>query len=458
MLGNNEKIQGVNLSEVYSQMVRDLPWSVLLAYINANANLQKMCTIGGYRLDPNKRDRFEKIINREAEKSQFSEAVCNGVFAAWYPVHAELHDNLEDFFHSDEYKSYREEKGLGEDEYVLPDEKMDAFFKIEDLDLWRILLCFSPLKFTHEQAGKILDNQAGSAELVEKLKELEAKVEELNRKNEQLTAEAVRLRGKQTEDATELQELKKQNRQLRQDMELLQRRLESAQAESRRSIQQALQANEKQQDFETQLREEAGRAKARIQGDLDRVTKELQGWQARYEEQRYANRQLEENAQAAEKQRDQMIEERNKMERKLSESQNAADLLLSRIDWPKVGSAMKANPTLRKNLNSLIKKLNYEEDKALTIDGTLQEFWTRLSSGDASLIKKISKSSLEELATGDIHGYWKVVLDEFAEVQLNLEARLALINMMQNIFFQTLDMEDLETSKLPPKSKAKKKS
>ena len=35
MLENNEKIQGVNLSEVYGVMVKELPWSVMLSYINA---------------------------------------------------------------------------------------------------------------------------------------------------------------------------------------------------------------------------------------------------------------------------------------------------------------------------------------------------------------------------------------------------------------------------------------
>ena len=204
MLENNEKIQGVNLSEVYGVMVKELPWSVMLSYINANANLLKMCTIGGHRLDPNKRDRFEKIIIREAEKAHYSEAVCNGVFASWYPVHTDLHQALEDYFHSDEYKTYRDGRGLGEDDYVLPDEKMDALFKIEDLGFWRILLCFSPLKFSKPQADKILNNQEGSAELVEKMKKQEATIAELTRKNEQLAAEAERLRAKQSADSSVL--------------------------------------------------------------------------------------------------------------------------------------------------------------------------------------------------------------------------------------------------------------
>ena len=101
MLGNNEQIQGVNLTEVFTQMIGELPWASLLQYIQANGPLMKLCTIGGHRLVPDKRKRFEAIILREAEKGNFSEAVTNGVFAAWYPVHTELHKQLEDYFHSD---------------------------------------------------------------------------------------------------------------------------------------------------------------------------------------------------------------------------------------------------------------------------------------------------------------------------------------------------------------------
>ncbi len=457
MLENNEKIQGVNLSEVYGVMVKELPWSVMLSYINANANLLKMCTIGGHRLDPNKRERFEKIIIREAEKAHYSEAVCNGVFASWYPVHTELHQGLEDYFHSDEYKSYRDGRGLGEDDYVLPDEKMDALFKIEDLGFWRILLCFSPLKFSKTQADKILNNQEGSAELVEKMKKQEATIAELTRKNEQLAAEAERLRAKQSADSSEIQELKRQNRQFRTDGEQLQRKLESMQAENRHIAQQVTAANGKQQDFEKQLREETQRTVARIQNELDRVTKELQSWQSRYEEQKFANRQLEEGKTAADKARDQVMAEKAELEKELSESQGFADTILSRIDWPHVGAAMKITPTVRKNLNSLLKKLNYEEDRTLTIEGTLPEFWSSLAAGDAALIKKLANSSMEELASGDINGYWQEVGNQFKDVLQNLEARQALLTVLQDLFFQTLEMSDLDVSKIPSKSKAKKK-
>ena len=457
MLENNEKIQGVNLSEVYGVMVKELPWSVMLSYINANANLLKMCTIGGHRLDPNKRERFERIINREAEKAHYSEAVCNGVFASWYPVHTELHKGLEDYFHSDEYKSYRDGRGLGEDDYVLPDEKMDALFKIDDLGFWRILLCFSPLKFSKSQADKILNNQEGSAELVERMKKQEASIAELTRKNEQLASEAERLRSKQSEDSSEIQELKRQNRQFRTEREQLQQKIDSMQAENRRVSQQLSAADAKQQDAEKQLREETQRSISRIQSELERATKELQSWQSRYEEQKFANRQLEEGRVAADKARDQVNAEKAELLNQLSECQSFADMILGRIDWPHVGAAMKITPTVRKNLNSLLKKLNYEEDRTLTIEGTLPEFWNNLASGDVPLVKKLANSSMEELASGDINGYWQEIGNQFKEVLQSLEARLALLTVLQDLFFQTLEMSDLDASKIPVKSKAKKK-
>ena len=458
MLENNEKIQGVNLSAVYSGMVKELPWSVMLAYINANANLLKMCTIGGHRLDPNKRERFEKIINREAEKANYSEIVCNGVFASWYPVHTELHKGLEDYFHSDEYKAYREGLGLGEDDYVLPDEKMDSMFRVEDIGFWRILLCFSPLKFTKAQADKILNNKEGSAELVDRLKTLEAELAATQRKVEQATAEAERLRKKQSEDANEIQELKKANRQYRSDLENTQRKLESSQAEIRHSSQRASEASAKIEEIEAHVRDESQRAIARVQNELDRVTKELQSWQSRYQEQKTANRQLEEGMAEADKNRQKAETEKAEMEKEVSECQGFADIILSRINWPQIGAAMKLATAYRKNLNSLLKKLNYEEDRTLTIEGTLPEFWNNLAAGDASLIKKLANSSMEELATGDINAYWQEVSGQFKDVVQNMEARLALLNIMQDLFFQTLEMSDLDVAKLPSKSKAKKKS
>ena len=322
---------------------------------------------------------------------------------------------------------------------------------------WRILLCFSPLKFSKTQADKILDNQEGSAELVEKMKKQEATIAELTRKNEQLAAEAERLRAKQAADSSEIQELKRQNRQLRADGDQLQLRLDSMQAENRHISQQVSEANDKQQEFEKQLRDETQRTVARIQNELDRVTKELQTWQSRYEEQKFANRQLEEGRTAADKARDQVMAEKAELEKELSESQDFADTILSRIDWPHVGAAMKITPTVRKNLNSLLKKLNYEEDRTLTIEGTLPEFWSSLAAGDAALIKKLANSSMEELASGDINGYWQEVGNQFKDVLQNLEARQALLTILQDLFFQTLEMSDLDVSKIPSKSKAKKK-
>ena len=98
MLGNNEIIQGVDKTAVFTQMLREVPWSSLKMYVQANAPLLKVCTIGGHRLEPNKRDRIEKIILRELERPNMTEALTNGIFASWYPVHEHLHKQLETIF------------------------------------------------------------------------------------------------------------------------------------------------------------------------------------------------------------------------------------------------------------------------------------------------------------------------------------------------------------------------
>jgi DNA repair exonuclease SbcCD ATPase subunit len=457
MLGNNEKIEGIKLAEVFSKMLGELPWSSLRNYVQANAPLAKLCTIGGHRLEPNKRERIEKLIFREAQKADFSDSWSNGVFASWYPVHEALHSKLEDYFHSDVYKAYREAEKLSEDDYVLPTEKFDEFFSVDELEEWRILLCFSPLKFSQEQAARILDESQGNAQLLARLKEIENERDDLKRKTAQLSNEAEKLRAKQAEASNEVQELKKQNRQMRQEQEQNQQKLEGTQAEMRRLAQELSQADGVRVDGEKNLREEMQRISSRLQGDLERVDKELSSWQSRYEEQRLANRRLEEQAQEAVRQAKQADQQRSIAEKRESEKDKFADLLLSRIDWTKVGAAMRMTPSVRRNFNSLVRRLNYEEDRSLTIEGTLPEFWEKLGQDEKNLIDNIANSNTREVQTGDMEDYWRSLNESFADVLINLEARMAMLGMLQEIFYQQLEDEDLVEPTLP-RTKTKKRS
>lgn len=456
MLGNNEQIAGVSLPEVFSQMVSELPWKSLETYIQGNSQLLKLCTIGGTRLKPDKRKKFEQVIVREAEKQKFADAVTNAVFAAWYPVHKELHEQLESYYHSDEYKAYRQEHGLDEEAYVLPDEKLDSLFRVDDLKLWKILLCFSPLRFTAEQAARLLNDSTGSEELVERLKASQAECADLTRRNEQLAAEAVRLRTKQNEDAAELQELKKQLRQLKQENEQTAKRLEGAQAEARRVNQQIAQAGSERNAAEEAIKAEMQKAMARVQDDLRRQTEELQSWKSRYEEQRAGNRRLEENVAALNKAQGDLQAQAAAATAQFDEMRRFATLVLQNIDWPRVGAAMKLSATMKRNFNSLVKRLDYNtEDRKPTIEGTLPKFWDKLGAAESRLIKAIAESSTAEVCASSINDYWNGIRDQFAEVQTGLEARIVLLGLLQDIFYQTLESDTL-ADELPEKAKESK--
>ena len=455
MLGNNEKIQGINPGEVFAKMLGELPWASLKTYVQANAPLLKLCTSGGYRLEPQRRERVEKLILREAEKNSFSEAICNGVFASWYPVHQHLHKNLEDYFHSEQYKEWRTAQGLSEDDYVLTDEKFNEFFQIADLQAWKILLRFSPLKFTSEQAEKILDQQQGNSELLEKIVALEAEMDELRRKSVQGDSELERLRSKAKADTSEIQELKKSARQQKAEIESLQQKFEGSQAEVKRLNQRLQDSDQSLQARETVLREELNRDILRYQNDNTRLSKDLATWQSKYEEQRLQNRGYMSDAAAAEKLRLQAERERDTALEEVTTCRNFADLLLSRIDWPKVGAAMKMSPTIRRNFNSLVKRLNYEEDRTLSIEGTLPEFWGKLCSDERELIKKISRSNTLEVQNGDVEAFWSELGESFADVRINLEARLFMLGMLHDIFFQVFSEDTLAAPVLPP-AKARK--
>jgi hypothetical protein len=451
MLGDNEKIQGVDLAEVFSRMVEEIPWATLKAYVQANAQLLKMCTAGGHRLEPKRRNRVEKILVREAEKAEYSQTFCNGVFAAWYPVHEELHKTLEDYFHSDEYKAYREEHDLEEDDYVLSDEKFDEFFSIDALQEWRVLLCFSPLKFTQEQAGKILDDSQGNTELLERISELEEKLEDQEKKRGQLEAEAERLREREQQSTSEAQDIKKANRKLRADTDALENKLEAALAEGKRLREQVEEAEAGQKRFEAKLREQMKRDSARMRNELSRVEKELANWQSKYEEQRLANRRLEEGIEEAQTQAADAKANEEEANAEIQRLRKFADLILSRIDWPKVGGQMKLTPALRRQFNSLIKRLTYEDDRTLTIEGVLTDFWESLMTKERQLIDSIARSNSLEVMTGDVENYWMALTDAFGDVEISLEARIVLLKTLQEIFYQVLEMDDLEVPKIPPK-------
>lgn len=451
MLGNNEEILGVDLGEAFDRMVSDLPWGSLRAYVQANTQVLKACSAGGHRMNQKRRKRVETILTREAEKAEYSQTMCSGVFAVWYPTHKKLHTGLEEHFHSDEYKAYREENDLEEDDYVLSEEKFEHFFKIEDLDKWRTLLCFSPLKFTQAQADGILNDSQGNTELLDRLTALEAEMEELRRRDAQLTVESQRTTEEAQQRTAEANEAKRALREGRGGMEGLAKKLEVSQAENRRLRVQGekIEAHSKQleEHFEAELEKQAGRLRV----DLARVQAELMDWQGKYEGQVVANRRLDEGIATAKKEL-LFAERRTEQAEADSDRLNSfADLVLGQIDWPKVGAQMKLTPMLRRQFNSLVRKLDYEEDNTLTIEATLPAFWDGLMGLERELIDKVAHSNTMEVASGGVEAYWRALTDAFGDVRISLEARLVLLNMIQEIFYQVLEQDDLEASLLPTK-------
>ena len=59
------------------------------------------------------------------------------------------------------------------------------------------------------------------------------------------------------------------------------------------------------------------------------------------------------------------------------------------------------------------------------------------------------QSDVLEVQSGDIENYWRSLTDVFEDVHISLEARNILLRVLQEIFYQTLEMDDLEKVKLP---------
>lgn len=455
MLGNNEKIQGVSIPDMFSQMLSELPWRTLSQYISGNAQLLKVCTFGGHRIDPQQRPRLTKQVINEAVKTDYSDSTCSALFAAWYPVHAELHAKLEGYFNSDEYKEYRKENKLNDVDYVLSDDKFKEFFQVSDLKAWKILLVFAPLKFTKEQADQILNHQEGSEELLERIKELEARLSEADRKASSASGELEKARQQQQSAENELKEARHQIRTQKGDLEALNQKFLSSSAEVKRLSGLLSSRSEELEKRAATASENAERVTTRLQAELSRLKEELNGWQNRFQEQLQANRQIQNDAANTEARAGKSNAERDAAIKKLDESKKFVDLLLSRIDWAKLGSQLKLSPTLRKNFNSMLKRLNYEENLSLTIEGTLPQFWSRLQKKEGELIQRIAASSTLEVEKGDMKGFWEEVKDSFAEVQTSIEARLFMLGFIHELLFAIYVPEQLAAPTIPAPLKKK---
>lgn len=455
MLGNNEKIQGVSIPDMFSQMLSELPWRTLSQYISGNAQLLKVCTLGGHRIDPQQRPRLTKQVINEAVKTDYSDSTCSALFAAWYPVHAELHAKLEGYFNSDEYKEYRKENKLNDVDYVLSDDKFREFFQVSDLKAWKILLVFAPLKFTKEQADQILNHQEGSEELLERIKELEARLSEADRKASSASGELEKARQQQQSAENELKEARHQIRTQKGDLEALNQKFLSSSAEVKRLSGLLSSRSEELEKRAATASENAERVTTRLQAELSRLKEELNGWQNKFQEQLQANRQIQNDAANTEARAGKSNAERDAAIKKLDESKKFVDLLLSRIDWAKLGSQLKLSPTLRKNFNSMLKRLNYEENLSLTIEGTLPQFWSRLQKKEGELIQRIAASSTLEVEKGDMKGFWEEVKDSFAEVQTSIEARLFMLGFIHELLFAIYVPEQLAAPTIPAPLKKK---
>ncbi len=456
MLGNNKPLEGVDLAKVFAAMVGDLPWTSLKAFIQTNSQLAKMATIGGHRMEVKRRNRLEKIVCREAEKDGYAASFANGVFAYWYPVHEQLHKRLEDYFHSDEYKAYRQEHDLADDCYVLSDEKFKQFFLAEELEQWRILLCFSPLQFTDKQAGTVLDGAGENPDLLQKVQDLEAAVEQYKKRSDLAAADMERARQEQQKASSEAQELRKLRRELTKECESLRAKFETSQADNRK-LRSTL--DEKHEEVQQKHEEISARSEleiSRAASDRKRLQAELDDWRGKYEQQRANNRRLREELAQANGKLEEEAERVQAAQQRVEYLSSFADLVLDRIDWPKVGAQMKLTPTLRRQFNSLIRKLDYEEDGSLTLEGTLTEFWNKLQAKEKALIEAVAQSNTQEVVTGDVSAFWQGLTDSFEDVVIGLEGRTVMVRMLQDIFYQVLEAEDLEVPKIPQKANSRR--
>jgi len=447
MLPKGETIEGVDFERTFQALLNALPWRALLKCVQANKELLKACTLGGYRLDPKRRSRVQKVVLEQARKAEFSDAFCSPFFAEWYPTSERLYKRLEEYFHSEDYKAYREQQDIEEGRYLLPDEKFEEFFDPKDVEAWTIALCFSPLEFTPEQARRIVSDSEGNVQLLEQIQKLQKELDELRAEHARLGNEAATLRRQQEQAAADLRGLRSERKKLLAERDNLQKRAEAAHSEIRRLRSELPVLREESEKKEKELRERLQQEQQRARDDLTRLRDELASWRSRYEQQCNETRRLEEELEETEKQ---LVAERTRaaeLEHRVQELQDFATLILQRIDWTEIGRQMKLTGQMRRLFSSLVRKLNYEEDRPV-FDQTLTNFWNSLMEREKALIESVAQSNTLEVMQGSVEQFWRDLTDAFEDVQFGLEARTILLKLLHEIFYQVIEMEDLKTAKI----------
>jgi hypothetical protein len=141
----------------------------------------------------------------------------------------------------------------------------------------------------------------------------------------------------------------------------------------------------------------------------------------------------------------------DKARKEINSSRSFVDLLLKQIDWADVGRQMKLTPQLKARFKSLVQNLRYDDENIPRLDGPMQDFWEKFQAQERLLVERIAKSDTLEVQSGDVESYWNDLTDLFEDVHIGLEARNILLQMLQEVFYQTLDLKNLKAAKIPAK-------
>ncbi|MFW5996785.1 MAG: hypothetical protein ACOCQP_02115 [Lentisphaeria bacterium] len=458
MLENKEKLQKIDLQNVFTKMVQDLPWKSFRDILQTNQQLLKKLMLGGHRMEAKNRKRFEKKLIQEAERQNYTPEITSAIFAHWYPLQETIYKNLEDYFDSEEYKEHLKNNDLDENSYVLPQDKFEEFFDVKDVDTWRVLLCFSPLAFTEEQADQII-NAAGSDEaLLERCQELEAEIEELKQEKNKLASQNKDIRTRLKELNDEEKQRRDDRKDLRAQVDKLQRQLNTAKNENSKLQEQLQQSENQVLEQQNAELEEVKRGKNRLEKELERLRKTVSEWEEKYENQRLVNRNLEQKIKETEERVEETTASEKKAREEIDRAHHFADLILDNIDWHDLGRQLRLTPQMKRKFNSLIRSLNYEDDGSLSLGDALTNFWNQMVQQEKELISIIAESDTKEVENGNIEAFWQGLTDHFEDVTISLEARTILLQLLHEIFYRTLSMEELEKGIAPGQSSKKSRS
>lgn len=381
-----------------------LKWSEISDVFNSITDVRRAYLTGGFTLKRENKTRSRNVFRKYfKDNPERSDTLKINLFMTWYSRQEGFGEDIDEYFQSDAYQTLVEEKGLDENFYHLTDEKLEEFSSRWSRDNARLLLFFSPIKFSESQAEVVAEIEG---DVVEKRVEKSPKKEVLD------------------EVRRSLKSAEKENRSLKKD-------LKKERAELRH--------------LEGEMKGVSKEAET-LRGEKERLANQLEELKCQADSHSGAVRELHSKIRGLENEKRGLVDEREKNHKRINSLKEKVEETERRLLNISRESPIDRILLDQSKLRSLFSAVHEESEvlsvfenllKEKTESGTgtnFPEFWEQLGRKEQEKVRALSQISSVDMDKEKFATSWSDTEDLFKDLEYLAQAKLALIGAIHRLF------------------------